>query len=140
MHLLFVSLVFWSDLVEGQSVLVGLHRDESDPVSQLVLLQVLLCQVLQVLTRELGGGDNCNDGAVLLDRDSITQVTSSTIDLNMFNQELSIGSWVENTVLNWRGNIDGESLGNLLFSSSLNRKSLLVHQTQPPQITIASCY
>lgn len=140
MHLLFVSLVLWSDLVEGQSVLVGLYRDESDPVPQLVLLQILFGQVLQILTRELGSGDNCNDGAVLLDRDSITQVTSGTIDLNMFNQELSIGSWVENTVLNWRRNIDGESLGNLLLSSSLNRKSLLVRQNQPPQITIASCY
>ena len=42
LFLIFFFFVFWSDLVEGQSVLVGLVRDKSDPVSQLVLLQVLL--------------------------------------------------------------------------------------------------
>ena len=44
MNLFFVFFFFffWSDLVEGQSVFVGLGGDESDPVSQLVLLQVLL--------------------------------------------------------------------------------------------------
>lgn len=46
MHLLLVSLLLRGNLVESQLVLVGLDRHESDPVSQLVLLQVLLGQVL----------------------------------------------------------------------------------------------
>lgn len=125
MNLFFVFffVFFWSDLVEGQSVFVGLGRDKSDPVSQLVLLQVLLCQVLQVLTRELGSGNNSNNGTIFSDSDSVTQVTDSTFDLDVVDQVLSVGSWVKDTVFSWRRDIDGKSLGNLLLSGSLYQKN-----------------
>lgn len=129
MHLLFVFLVFRSDLVEGQLVLVGLGRDESDPVSQLVLLQVLLGQVLQVLTRELGGGNNSNNGTIFFNSDGITQVTDVTFDLDVVDQVLSVRSWVENTVFGWGRNVDGESLGNLLLSRGL-KKNPVSKETQ----------
>lgn len=119
MHLLFIFLVFRSDLVEGQLVLVGLSRDESDPVSQLVLLQVLLGQVLQVLTRELSGGNNSNNGTVFFNSDGVTQVTDVTLNLDVVDQELSVRSWVENTVFGWGRNVNGKSLSNLLLSRSL---------------------
>lgn len=125
MNLFFVFffVFFWSDLVEGQSVFVGLGRDKSDPVSQLVLLQVLLCQVLQVLTRELGSGNNSNNGTIFSDSDSVTQVTDSTFDLDVVDQVLSVGSWVKDTVFSWRRDIDGKGLGNLLLSGSLYQKN-----------------
>lgn len=123
MHLLFISFILWSDLVESQLVLVGLRGDESDPVSQLVLLQVLLGQVLQILTRELGSGNNGNDRTVFFNGDSVTQVTGSTFHLDVFNQELSIRSWIEDTVFHWGRDVNGESLGNLLLSGGLDRKT-----------------
>lgn len=121
MQLLFVFLVLWGDLVEGQLVLVGLGGDESDPVSQLVLLQVLLGQVLQVLTGELGGRDNGDNRVVLLDSDGVTQVTQVAVDLDVVNQVLGVRSWVEHTVFGWGRNVDGEGLGDLLLSGGLQR-------------------
>lgn len=106
-------------MVEGQSVRVLLGGDESDPVSQLVLLQVLLGQVLQVLTRELGGGNNGNNGTIFLDGDSVTQVTDNTVNLDVVDQVLGVRSWVEDTVLGWGRDIDGKSVGDLLLSSGL---------------------
>lgn len=106
-------------MVEGQLVFVGLSRNKSDPVSQLVLLQVFLGQVLQVLTRELGGGNNGDNGTIFLNSDGLTQVTKVTFDLNVVDQVLSVGSWVEDTVLSWRRNVNSEGLGDLLLSSGL---------------------
>lgn len=115
----FFFFFFWSDLVEGQLVFVGLGGNKSDPVSQLVLLQVLLGQVLQVLTRELGGRNNSNNGTIFFDSDSLTQVTDVTVNLDVVNQELSVRSWVEDTVFSWRRDINSEGLGDLLLSSGL---------------------
>ncbi|KAL3235505.1 uncharacterized protein RNJ42_02281 [Nakaseomyces bracarensis] len=119
-NLFFVFFIlFWSDLVESQSVRVLLGGDESDPVSQLVLLQVLLGQVLQVLTRELGGGNNGNNGTIFFDGDSVTQVTDNTFNLDVVDQVLSVRSWVEDTVFSWSRDIDGKGVGDLLLSSGL---------------------
>lgn len=64
-NLLLFLLMVLSDRVELQLVLVPLNRNESDPVSELVLLQVSLSQILQVLTGKLGSGNNNNSVAVL---------------------------------------------------------------------------
>lgn len=90
-----------------------LDRDESDPVSDLVLLQVLLGQVLQVLTRELGGGDNSDNVVGLLNDNVVTQVTDNTLNFDLVVQELHVGSWVKDTVLGWSGDIDGVLVGGL---------------------------
>lgn len=106
-------------MVEGQLVFVGLGRNKSDPVSQLVLLQVLLGQVLQVLTRELGSRNNGDNGTIFFNSDGLTQVTDVTFNLDVVDQVLSVRSWIENTVFSWRGNVNSEGLGDLLLSSSL---------------------
>ena len=118
LFLIFFFLL-WSDLVEGQSVRVSLGGDESDPVSQLVLLQVLLGQVLQVLTRELGGGNNGNNGTIFFDSDGVTQVTDNVFNLDVVDQVLGVRSWVEDTVFSWSGDVNSEGLNNLLLSSGL---------------------
>lgn len=118
-NLFFIFFFFWSDLVEGQLIFVGLGGNKSDPVSQLVLLQVLLGQVLQVLTRELGSRNNGDDSTIFFNSDSLTQVTNVTFNLDVIDQVLSVRSWVENTVFSWRRNINSEGLGDLLLSSGL---------------------
>lgn len=109
-HLLVVFLLLVIDGVELQLVLVSLDRDESDPVSELVLLQVLLGQVLQVLTRELSGGNNNNLVALLGDGDGVTQVTDDTVNLNTLVQELNVSLLVEDSVLHWSGGVNDELL------------------------------
>lgn len=44
------------------------------------------------------------------------------LDLDVLDQELGVGSWVKDTVLNRRGNVDSESLGGLLLSRGLLEK------------------
>lgn len=103
---LFLILLVGLNGVEGQLVGTLLDRDESDPVSDLVLLQVLLGQVLQVLTRELGGGDNSDNVVGLLDNNVVTQVTDNTLNFDLVVQELDVRSWVKDTVLSWSGDVD----------------------------------
>lgn len=118
-NLFVIFFFFVSDGVELQLVLVLLDRDESDPVSDLVLLQVSLGQVLQVLTGELGVGNNNNLGTFFGDGDVFTQVTDDTVNLDVFNQELDVRSWVENTVFSWGGSVNDELLSSLRFLGGL---------------------
>jgi ribosomal RNA-processing protein 12 len=103
---LFLVLLLSLNRVESQLVRTLLDGDESDPVSDLVLLQVLLSQVLQVLTREFGGGDNSNNVTGLLNDNVVTQVTDNTLNFDLVVQELDVRSWVKDTVLSWSGNVD----------------------------------
>lgn len=120
MRLFFVFFFFvFSDRVELQGVLVLLDSNESNPVSDLVLLQVSLGQVLQVLTGELGVGNNNDLGTFSRDRDFVTQVTDNTFDLDVFNQVLNVTFLVENTVFNWSGNVNDELLSSLGLLSGL---------------------
>lgn len=93
--------------------MVSLDGDESDPVSELVLLQVSLGQVLQVLTGELGSRNNDNGVALLSDRDRLTQVTDDTVNLDVLNQVLNVSLLVENSVLDWSGSVNDELLSSL---------------------------
>ena len=106
-------------------VLVLLDGDESDPVSDLVLLQVSLGEVLQVLTGELSVGNNDNLGTFLGDRDVLTQVTDNTVDLDVLNQELDVRGWVENTVFGWSRSVNDELLSSLGLLGGLYSVSLL---------------
>lgn len=94
-------------------VLVLLDGDESDPVSDLVLLQVSLGQVLQVLAGELGVGDNNNLGALLGDSDVVTQVAGVAVNLDVLNQELDVRRWVKHTVLSGGGGVNDKLLSSL---------------------------
>lgn len=100
-------------------VLVLLDGDESDPVSDLVLLQVSLSQVLQVLTGELGVGDNNNLVTFGGDRDVVTQVTNDAVDLDVFNQVLDVSFLVKDTVFNWGRSVNDKLLGGTGFLGGL---------------------
>ncbi|KAH3666934.1 hypothetical protein OGAPHI_003384 [Ogataea philodendri] len=107
--------------VELQLVLVLLHRNESDPVSDLVLLEVSLGKVLEVLSGELGGGHNNNLGGTLLRNSDVgTEVTKVSVNLDVLDKVLDVGGWVENTVLGWAGAVNGELLGDFLGLLGLN--------------------
>lgn len=108
--LLFILLVIFSDGVELQLVLVSLDRNKSDPVSELVLLQVLLGQVLQVLTRELGGRNDNNLVTLFGNGDGVAQVTENTVNLDTLVQELNVSLLVEHSVLNWGRSVNDELL------------------------------
>lgn len=112
-YLLVIFLFLVSDGVELQLVLVLLDRNESDPVSDLVLLQVSLGQVFQVLTGKLGVGNNNNLVTFLGNRDVVTQVTDNAVNLDVLNQVLNVTFLVENTVLNWSTGVDDELLSSL---------------------------
>ena len=104
-----------------QLVLVLLDRDESDPVSDLVLLQELLGQVLEVLTRELGVRDNDNLVVFGSDGNVITQVTNNVVNLDAFGQVLDVGFLVEDTVFNGGGAVNNELLSSLGLLGGLFR-------------------
>lgn len=125
-NLLFILLLL-GDGVELQLVLVLLDRNESDPVSKLVLLQESLGQVLQVLTGELGSGDNNNLVTLLSDGDFLTQVTDDTVNLDVFNQVLNVSLLVENSVLNWSRSVNDKLLSSLSVLGGLD--SLLAYRT-----------
>lgn len=103
-----------------QLVLVLLDGDESDPVSELVLLQESLGQVLQVLTGELGGRNNNNLVTVLRNGNSLTQVSDDTVNLDVFNQVLNVSLLVENSVLDWSGSVNDELLSSLSVLGGLD--------------------
>lgn len=112
-YLLVIFLFFVSDGVELQLVLVLLDRNKSDPVSDLVLLQVSLGQVFQVLTGKLGVGNNNDLVTFLGNRDVVTQVTDNVVDLDVLNQVLDVTFLVENTVLNWSAGVNDKLLSSL---------------------------
>lgn len=89
-----------------QLVLVTSNRDESDPVSDLVLLQVSLGQVLQVLTREVGASNNDDLVSVFSDGDLVTQVTWYTFDLDVLTQKFNISLLVKNTIFGRSRGVD----------------------------------
>lgn len=103
-----------------QLVLVLLDRNESDPVSELVLLQESLGQVLQVLTGELGGGDNDDLVTFLGDRNGLTQVTDDTVNLDVFNQVLNVSLLVENGVFDWSRSVNDKLLSSLSVLGGLD--------------------
>lgn len=103
-----------------QLVLVLLDRNESDPVSELVLLQESLGQVLQVLTGELGGRDNDDLVTFLGDRNGLTQVTDDTVNLDVFNQVLNVSLLVENGVFDWSRSVNDKLLSSLSVLGGLD--------------------
>lgn len=114
-NLLFIFFFISSDGVEGQLVSVLLDTDESDPVSDLVFLQVSLGQVLQVFTAEFGSRDDDDLGTFFLNLDVFTQVTDSTVNLDVVDQVFGVSRGVKDTVLNWSGGVNDEFLSNGLF-------------------------
>lgn len=76
------------DIVELEGVDSLAGGDDSKPVSELVLLQELLGEILEVSAGEGGVGDNKDLALVPGDLDSLTKVSSSSVDLDSVVQEL----------------------------------------------------
>lgn len=103
-----------------QLVRVLFNGNKSDPVSDLVFLQVTFGQVLQVFTREDTVSSNNNDFfTVFFNSDVVTQVTDTTFDLDVVNQVLGVRGWVKDTIVSWGRNVNDELLDLLRFLGGL---------------------
>ena len=124
-NLLFIFfIIIFSNRVELQSVLVLFNSNKSNPISNLVLLQVSLCQILQVFSTKLGVGNNNNLVTFWSDGNFITQVTNNIVNFNVFNKVLDVTFLVKNTVFNWSWGVNGEFLGWFGFLGGLKKKGL----------------
>ncbi len=103
--------------LEFVDVLVG--GDDSQVLTELLFLEVLLGQILEV---SLGEGNLAlNDSGVLVlaNGDNLAKVGLLTLDLDVVNEPLDEVSENENVVLNGVSALDDESVGWLLCLGSL---------------------
>lgn len=128
-HLLVILLVSIVDDVEESELVDTLGgRDDTEPVSELLLLEELLCpiptmlasvlcdkkeigcsQVLEVSARELSVGDNFDLSITnLLDLNNVTEVSYTAIDLDFILEELLECGNVEDLVGSGLRSIDNE--------------------------------
>lgn len=73
------------EIFQGVSALVG--RYNSDPISELLLLQELLGQILDVSLREGSMGLDLDDRSISGDGDLVTQLAGLAVDLDPLLQE-----------------------------------------------------
>ena len=86
----FLSLFLFLGVLDGEvaELVSGLSRsDNTDPVTDVVLLKELLGEVLQVLLRETSGGPHNNFVLLLLDDDSLPEVAGLTVHLDLSCKE-----------------------------------------------------
>uniref|UniRef100_K3WA33 Uncharacterized protein n=1 Tax=Globisporangium ultimum (strain ATCC 200006 / CBS 805.95 / DAOM BR144) TaxID=431595 RepID=K3WA33_GLOUD len=88
-------------------------------VTQLLLLQVLLGQVLKVTLREWSNGRNVQFVLFARDLDGVTEHTDLATDLDAVVQELLERGRVKHTVIDWDGAVNGE-LEHLLLPDLLS--------------------
>lgn len=89
--------------------------DDTEPVTELLLLEELLGQVLEVAARELVVGNDL-DLAITRRRDGdvIAQVVGAAVNLDVVLEELLKGRDVEDLVASRLRSVDDELLGLLL--------------------------
>jgi len=123
-------LVSSSGIVDLLVVLIGLVVDDveeaelvdalgggndAEPVTELLLLEELLGEVLQVAARELLVRNDLDLAiALLADLDGITKVTGAALNLDAVVQELLESLDVEDLVVDGLRAVDDELLGDLL--------------------------
>merc|ERR1712020_172747 len=109
LHLLFFRLVIvLVDVEVLQGVAFLVLSNDSEPLSEVVLLQVSLGQVLQV---SLGESDVTADDQVALggvDLNLLAQVANLAFDLDVLGQVLVEAGNIENAIVNWRLAVDGK--------------------------------
>lgn len=100
-----------NDVEELEGVLALVGGDNTEPVTELLLLEELLGQVLDVTARELLVGDDL-DAAVaeVGDVDALAEVTGEAVDLDALLQEGGEGGGVEDAVVHGLGGVDDELL------------------------------
>jgi hypothetical protein len=93
--------------LEGVLALVG--GDDAEPVTKLLLLEELLCQVLEVATGELLVGNDLDAAiAKVGDVDALAEVAGEAVDLDALLEEGGEGGCVEDTVVHGLGGVDDE--------------------------------
>ena len=108
-HLLVIILrILTNNVVEPKLINTLGSRHNPQPITQLLLLQKLLGQVLEITTAELLVSNNL-DLAVLEvgDSDVVAEVAGQTLDLDALLEESGEGGWVEDLVVGWLGGVDG---------------------------------
>ena len=95
------------NIEELQAVLALARAHHTQPIPQLLLLQELLCQVLEVAAGELLVRDDLNAAiAKVGDGDGVAEVTGAALDLDALLQEGGEGGRVENSVGGGLGSVD----------------------------------
>jgi ribosomal RNA-processing protein 12 len=84
---------------EAKLVDTSRRSDNTKPVTEVVLLEELLGQVLDILARELGVGDNGDLVAVARHLNGVAEVASAALDLDALDKELLKGSDIDDVVL-----------------------------------------
>jgi hypothetical protein len=118
-HLLLLVSTRGADLEVAELVGVLRRGDDVKEITELLLLQVLLGEVLEVSLRERKLGGDADLGLVAGDGNLLTEVAGLAVDLDSIVEELLEGSNIEYLVLNRGGTIDGE-LGNGLLAGLLD--------------------
>jgi ribosomal RNA-processing protein 12 len=112
--LLLLALVV-DDVVEAELVDTLGGGDNAQPVTELLLLEVLLGQVLEVATREGDVSDNLDLALTNLGDDNVvTEVADTALDLDAVVEELLEGGDIEDLVARGLRSIDDVLLGDLL--------------------------
>lgn len=112
---IFLLLVRKDKVEESKLVDVLRGSDNTEPVSERVLLQESLGEVLDVLARELGVRDNLNLVAGSRHLDSVAKVASSVVDLDVFNKEFLEGGHVDDSIFGVGRAVNDELLSLLLL-------------------------
>lgn len=109
-----ISIVV-DDVEELELVDTARGGNDAEPVTELLLLEELLGQVLEVAAREVVVGNDLDLAlALLLDDDIVAEVVGAALDLDAVLEELLKGRDVENLVGGGLRSVDDELLGLLL--------------------------
>lgn len=107
--LVILLLALTNDVEELQAVLALAGADHTEPVTELLLLQKLLGQVLEVATGEVLVCDDLDLAvAEVGDGNVVAEVTGAALDLDALLEEGGESRGVEDAVLGWLLGVDDE--------------------------------
>lgn len=110
------------DVEELELVDAARGGDDAEPVTELLLLEELLGQVLEVAAGEVVVGDDLDLAlALLLDNDVVAEVVGAALDLDALLEELLEGGDVENLVGGGLRSVDDELGGFGLATAGVRR-------------------
>jgi len=78
------------------------------PISKLLLLEILLCEVFQISLRESNISGNVNLGFVSCDMNYVSKSSRLSMNLDSIVEKLLEAPRVHDSILNWIGAINGE--------------------------------
>jgi hypothetical protein len=109
--LVILLLVLANNVVEAELVDTLRGGNDTEPVTELLLLEELLCQVLEVATGEVLVSNDLDLAVVEVgDGDGLAEVTGAAVDLDARLEEGGEGRRVEDLVVGGLGSVDDELL------------------------------